>query len=151
MEHSVQCHMSAISAEPHKTNFASWPVHPSLKMYNSLVERCFRDCVDDMRTKALAPKEEQVGRRLICDALSMFIGVWYVFNATGWFSSKYGCFAIVLGSVCAIPVRHMQQPCRICKTCDLKCAPAFAPKEEQVGSRIHSWRLVKKCRELCTE
>ncbi|MEW5299887.1 MAG: hypothetical protein WDW38_011609 [Sanguina aurantia] len=28
-------------------------------MYNSLVERCFRDCVDDMRTKALAPKEEQ--------------------------------------------------------------------------------------------
>ena len=32
----------------------------SLKMYNKLVERCFRECVEDMRSKALTTKEEQV-------------------------------------------------------------------------------------------
>lgn len=32
----------------------------SLKMYNNLVERCFRECVEDMRSKTLSSKEEQV-------------------------------------------------------------------------------------------
>lgn len=32
----------------------------SLKLYNSLVERCFRDCVDDFRSKNLAKDEEKV-------------------------------------------------------------------------------------------
>lgn len=35
----------------------------SLKMYNNLVERCFRECADDMRSKSLSSKEEQVRRR----------------------------------------------------------------------------------------
>ncbi|KAJ9528665.1 hypothetical protein QJQ45_020552 [Haematococcus lacustris] len=30
-----------------------------LKMYNNLVERCFRECVEDMRSKAMSSKEEQ--------------------------------------------------------------------------------------------
>ncbi|KAG2501846.1 hypothetical protein HYH03_000344 [Edaphochlamys debaryana] len=34
-------------------------VRDSLKMYNSLVERCFKECVEDMRSKALTGKEEQ--------------------------------------------------------------------------------------------
>ena len=29
-------------------------------MYNSLVERCFRDCVDTFRRKDLEPTEEKV-------------------------------------------------------------------------------------------
>jgi hypothetical protein len=29
-------------------------------MYNSLVERCFRDCVDTFRRKDLEPAEEKV-------------------------------------------------------------------------------------------
>mgnify|MGYP001807187770 CR=1 FL=1 len=29
-------------------------------MYNKLVERCFQECVEDMRSKALTGKEEQV-------------------------------------------------------------------------------------------
>lgn len=33
----------------------------SLKMYNRLVEMCFKECVEDMRSKALTGKEEQVG------------------------------------------------------------------------------------------
>ena len=33
----------------------------SLKMYNNLVERCFRECAEDMRSKTLSAKEEQVG------------------------------------------------------------------------------------------
>ncbi|KXZ42650.1 hypothetical protein GPECTOR_127g528 [Gonium pectorale] len=28
-------------------------------MYNRLVERCFKECVEDMRSKALTGKEEQ--------------------------------------------------------------------------------------------
>jgi len=38
-------------------------LHPSihsLRMYNSLVERCFRDCVDTFRRKDLEPAEEKV-------------------------------------------------------------------------------------------
>ncbi|KAG2444782.1 hypothetical protein HXX76_001525 [Chlamydomonas incerta] len=34
-------------------------VRDSLKMYNKLVERCFKECVEDMRSKALTGKEEQ--------------------------------------------------------------------------------------------
>ncbi|KAJ9528466.1 mitochondrial inner membrane translocase [Haematococcus lacustris] len=34
-------------------------VRDSLKMYNNLVERCFRECVEDMRSKAMSSKEEQ--------------------------------------------------------------------------------------------
>ncbi|KAF5843393.1 mitochondrial inner membrane translocase [Dunaliella salina] len=34
-------------------------VRDSLKMYNNLVERCFRECSEDMRSKALSSKEEQ--------------------------------------------------------------------------------------------
>jgi import inner membrane translocase subunit TIM9 len=30
-------------------------------MYNKLVERCFRECVSDMRSKALSGEEEKVG------------------------------------------------------------------------------------------
>jgi len=29
-------------------------------MYNNLVERCFRECSEDMRSKSLSSKEEQV-------------------------------------------------------------------------------------------
>ncbi len=36
----------------------------SLKMYNNLVERCFRECTEDMRSKTLSSKEEQVRARL---------------------------------------------------------------------------------------
>jgi mitochondrial import inner membrane translocase subunit TIM9 len=28
-------------------------------MYNSLVERCFKECVEDMRSKTMSGKEEQ--------------------------------------------------------------------------------------------
>lgn len=31
----------------------------SLKMYNNLVERCFKECVEDMRSKTMSTKEEQ--------------------------------------------------------------------------------------------
>mmetsp|Transcript_16306 Transcript_16306/g.35261 ORF Transcript_16306/g.35261 Transcript_16306/m.35261 type:complete len:109 (-) Transcript_16306:648-974(-) len=34
-------------------------VRDSLKMYNNLVERCFKECVEDFRGKALSNKEEQ--------------------------------------------------------------------------------------------
>ena len=33
----------------------------SLRMYNSLVERCFRDCVESFRRKDLDSTEEKVG------------------------------------------------------------------------------------------
>ena len=36
------------------------PSSTSLRMYNSLVERCFRDCVDTFRRKDLEPAEEKV-------------------------------------------------------------------------------------------
>jgi hypothetical protein len=32
----------------------------SLRLYNSLVERCFKDCVSDFRSKNLAKDEEKV-------------------------------------------------------------------------------------------
>jgi hypothetical protein len=32
----------------------------SLKLYNNLVERCFKDCVLDFRSKNLAKDEEKV-------------------------------------------------------------------------------------------
>jgi len=32
----------------------------SLKLYNNLVERCFKDCVQDFRSKNLAKDEEKV-------------------------------------------------------------------------------------------
>lgn len=34
----------------------------SLRLYNALVERCFKDCVDDFRSKNLAKDEEKVRR-----------------------------------------------------------------------------------------
>lgn len=37
----------------------------SLKMYNNLVERCFRECSEDMRSKTLNSKEEQVRVRSV--------------------------------------------------------------------------------------
>lgn len=37
------------------------PLPCSLRMYNSLVERCFRDCVDSFRRKDLDATEEKVG------------------------------------------------------------------------------------------
>ncbi|MED6138122.1 protein transporter tim9 [Stylosanthes scabra] len=33
-------------------------IRDSLKMYNSLVERCFKDCVDTFYRKSLTKKEE---------------------------------------------------------------------------------------------
>lgn len=38
----------------------------SLRLYNALVERCFKDCVDDFRSKNLAKDEEKVTRRAEC-------------------------------------------------------------------------------------
>ena len=35
-------------------------VRDSLKMYNNLVERCFKECAEDMRSKALSSGEEKV-------------------------------------------------------------------------------------------
>jgi import inner membrane translocase subunit TIM9 len=35
-------------------------VRDSLKMYNNLVERCFKECAEDMRSKALTSSEEKV-------------------------------------------------------------------------------------------
>lgn len=32
----------------------------SLKMYNNLVERCFKECTEDMRSKSLSSSEEKV-------------------------------------------------------------------------------------------
>lgn len=29
-------------------------------MYNNLVERCFKECIEDMRSKSMSSKEEQV-------------------------------------------------------------------------------------------
>ena len=37
----------------------------SLKLYNSLVERCFRDCVDSFRRKDLDSAEEKVLHALV--------------------------------------------------------------------------------------
>eukprot|EP00878_Enallax_costatus_P005680 GHUV01005957.1.p1 GENE.GHUV01005957.1~~GHUV01005957.1.p1 ORF type:complete len:104 (+),score=22.50 GHUV01005957.1:305-616(+) len=34
-------------------------VRDSLKLYNSLVERCFKDCVDEFRSKNLSKDEEK--------------------------------------------------------------------------------------------
>lgn len=39
------------------------PPHCSLRMYNNLVERCFKDCVDTFRRKDLDATEEKVCRR----------------------------------------------------------------------------------------
>lgn len=41
--------------------------HPlrSLRMYNSLVERCFKDCVESFRRKDLDATEEKVRGRLL--------------------------------------------------------------------------------------
>lgn len=38
----------------------------SLRMYNSLVEKCFKDCVDSFRRKDLESSEEKVSRNTIC-------------------------------------------------------------------------------------
>lgn len=38
-------------------------VRDSLRMYNSLVERCFTDCVDSFRRKSLDKQEETCVRR----------------------------------------------------------------------------------------
>lgn len=44
------------------------PFPYSLRMYNSLVERCFRDCVSEFRSKDLNAGEEKVRPecRLVC-------------------------------------------------------------------------------------
>lgn len=42
----------------------------SLRLYNGLVERCFRDCVDDFRSKNLSKDEEKVRR---CAAFLAFL------------------------------------------------------------------------------
>lgn len=36
------------------------PFHGSLRMYNSLVEKCFKDCVESFRRKDLDSTEEKV-------------------------------------------------------------------------------------------
>ncbi|XP_059625243.1 mitochondrial import inner membrane translocase subunit Tim9-like [Cornus florida] len=38
-------------------------IRDSLRMYNSLVERCFKDCVDTFHRKSLEKKEENCVRR----------------------------------------------------------------------------------------
>ncbi|KAK2972373.1 hypothetical protein RJ640_014431 [Escallonia rubra] len=40
-----------------------WPPVVCLRMYNSLVERCFSDCVDTFRRKTLDKQEETCVRR----------------------------------------------------------------------------------------
>ena len=44
----------------------------SLRMYNSLVERCFKDCVDSFRRKDMEPAEEKVKRIFFGFFLSHF-------------------------------------------------------------------------------
>uniref|UniRef100_A0A7R9VZX6 Mitochondrial import inner membrane translocase subunit n=1 Tax=Chlamydomonas euryale TaxID=1486919 RepID=A0A7R9VZX6_9CHLO len=34
-------------------------IRDSLKMYSNLVERCFRECTEDMRSKSLSSNEEK--------------------------------------------------------------------------------------------
>ena len=40
--------------------------HASLRMYNSLVERCFRECVESFRRKDLDATEEKVREVCVC-------------------------------------------------------------------------------------
>ena len=47
-------HQPALTIDP-----LPLPPSPSLRMYNALVERCFRDCVDSFRRKDLEPAEER--------------------------------------------------------------------------------------------
>lgn len=49
--------LTATNSSPHNT---------SLKLYNNLVERCFKDCVQDFRSKNLAKDEEKVRESGCC-------------------------------------------------------------------------------------
>lgn len=49
-----------MSAAPSALAFPHTPVARSLRMYNSLVERCFKDCVESFRRKDLDATEEKV-------------------------------------------------------------------------------------------
>eukprot|EP00798_Chlamydomonas_sp_ICE-L_P028252 gene28252-31357_t len=40
-------------------------VRDSLKMYNNLVERCFKECTEDMRSKVLSGSEEKCTTRCV--------------------------------------------------------------------------------------
>lgn len=44
-------------------SFSIFSIPCSLRMYNSLVERCFTDCVDSFRRKSLDKQEEACVRR----------------------------------------------------------------------------------------
>lgn len=48
----------------------------SLRMYNSLVERCFKDCIDSFRSKNLDKAEEKV---LIHDIFLIHIALNFLF------------------------------------------------------------------------
>ena len=44
----------------HKVLLNTGPCACSLRMYNSVVERCFKDCVESFRRKDLEASEEKV-------------------------------------------------------------------------------------------
>jgi hypothetical protein len=52
--------MSAENKQMLAASLEHMQVRDSLKMYNNLVERCFRECAEDMRSKALSSTEEKV-------------------------------------------------------------------------------------------
>lgn len=59
--HGVGIRLRITNASQHQcTLTVTTPPCYSLKMYNNLVERCFKECVEDMRSKALTPGEEKV-------------------------------------------------------------------------------------------
>lgn len=47
----------------------------SLRMYNNVVERCFRDCVDSFRRKDLDNSEERVRKAAKCPACKRYCNI----------------------------------------------------------------------------
>jgi hypothetical protein len=109
----------------------------SLRMYNSLVERCFLDCVNDFTTRSLSSKEVRPSVSL---SLSLSISV----CVQGW--AGCGGPVVCAWSVCALltapllrvcvharccgPHRHHQEPCVN------KCCDKFLKLSSRVGQRF---------------
>jgi hypothetical protein len=84
-------------------------VYCSLKLYNNLVEKCFKDCVLDFRSKNLAKDEQQVGS--VCwQQLWLFWGA--VLIVLGSVAATSGC------AICCINGCHVAAVWRTLAVCE---------------------------------
>ncbi|GAX82093.1 hypothetical protein CEUSTIGMA_g9521.t1 [Chlamydomonas eustigma] len=74
--------MSAENKQMLAASLEHMQVRDSLKMYNNLVERCFRECAEDMRSKALSSTEE----KCVAKCVEKFM------NLTGRVGQRFGEF-----------------------------------------------------------